>query len=206
MLNENRWRRLWMRLGGRDDSAVSFLKLKHGYAEPHRHYHNAAHITDCLEQFDGARRMAEQPDEVEAAIWFHDAVYDPRANDNEVRSAEWAIRELVQAGVDTEVIERIAALIRATQHNVPPATRDSELLLDVDLSILGRVAEEFAAYDRAIRQEYGWVPEESYRVGRAKVLGSFLNRPCIYSTVHFQDKFEVEARRNLERAIGELRR
>lgn len=71
------------------DPAV-FARLTTAYSEPVRHYHTLAHITDSLYEFDRLIGLAEAPHEIEMAIWFHDAVYDPKAHDNEERSAEWA--------------------------------------------------------------------------------------------------------------------
>ena len=56
-----------------------FTVLEAGYAEPVRSYHTAEHIRDCLAQFDLSRSAAQRPDEVEAGIWLHDAVYQPGA-------------------------------------------------------------------------------------------------------------------------------
>jgi predicted metal-dependent HD superfamily phosphohydrolase len=203
MLDELRLRRLWHRLGGVDASAP-FPKLLEVYSPPHRAYHNAAHIADCLRQFDLARAEADRPDEVEAALWFHDAVYDTRAEDNEERSAAWAVKALTQTGVHPNVARRIGALIVATKHDREPNTRDARLLLDVDLSILGREPDEFEAYDRAIREEYQWVPEDRYRAERAAILEKFLQRTAIYQTEFFRTRLEAQARANLRRSIATL--
>jgi predicted metal-dependent HD superfamily phosphohydrolase len=205
MLVDRRWRGLWQRLGAEGDASAVFAELCDAYAQPHRAYHNAVHIEDCLCQFDLARAEAERPDEVEAALWFHDAVYDPHDADNEERSAAWASRVLTEVGVSPDRRERIAALILTTKHDREPDGRDAALLLDVDLSILGREPEAFAAYDRAIRQEYQWVPEADYRTGRAAILERFLRRPAIYHTEFFRRRLESAARRNLERVVPSLR-
>lgn len=204
MPDESRFRQLWHRLTGGDDAGV-FAELVAAYSQPHRAYHNAAHIEDCLHQLDRARTEADSPVEVEAALWFHDAVYDAHAADNEELSAAWADRALAQAGASCDVRGRVVALIMATKHQREPDTHDCRLLLDVDLSILGRESEVFAAYDRAIREEYSWVPEERYRTARAAILESFLRRPAIYLTDYFQARLEAQARVNLEQAIANLR-
>jgi predicted metal-dependent HD superfamily phosphohydrolase len=205
MLDAIRFVELVRRLGGPWDSTTVFEILDSEYSEPHRAYHNATHIEDCLRQFDLARHLAERPDEVEAAIWFHDAVYDPKASDNEEQSARWAIESLKAGSVAPEVLRRIAALILATKHHREPDGMDQSLLIDVDLSILGRPPEEFTAYDAAIRKEYSFVPDEQYRAGRTKLLERFLNRDAIYHTPFFRERYEDQARRNLERAAARLR-
>jgi predicted metal-dependent HD superfamily phosphohydrolase len=85
--------------------------------------------------------------------WFHDAVYDPCEGDNEERGAAWVARALAESGVSPEISRRVTALVRATKHDQAPDSRDAKLLVDVDLSILGREPKVFAAYDCAIREE-----------------------------------------------------
>jgi predicted metal-dependent HD superfamily phosphohydrolase len=206
MLNESRFSALWQRLGCRGDGRALFAELQRACSKPQRAYHTAAHIEDCLAQFDLARHLAERADEVEAAIWFHDAVYDPRTSDNEERNAEWARESLIQAGAAEDGAQRIAALVLLTRHADPPAGRDGELLLEIDLSILGREPEIFAIYDAQIRHEYNWVTEGEYLLRRADILAGFLGRPTIYRTEFFRERLESRARENLSRAISALRR
>ena len=203
MLDSQRLQQLWSRIGAGDSTTV-FALLRGAYDEPHRVYHNAAHICDCLTQFDRARVSAERPDEVEVAIWFHDAVYDPHAKDNEERSAGCASVELSNARAAADLIERVRRMILDTRHDGEPATSDGRLLVDIDLSILGRDPEVFDAYDRAIRREYDWVPEAAFRAARAKILEGFLSRSAIFRTPVFQE-MEDRARRNLEKAVRLLR-
>jgi predicted metal-dependent HD superfamily phosphohydrolase len=202
MLDRERFNRVWRRLGGKTDPQELFSALVKAYAEPHRAYHTIEHIEDCLKQFDAARYLAEQPDEVEMALWFHDAVYDTQASDNEERSAEWAFNALSAGGIPPAISRRISDLVLATRHRALPSGRDAQLLSDVDLSILGRSASAFDQYDRAIRIEYQWVPEEVYRGARAQVLAEFLQRQSIYQTEHFRRLYEEPARRNLTRALA----
>ena len=170
-----------------------------------RHYHNTDHVADCLTWFDTTRQFARHPAEFEAAIWFHDAIYDSRAKDNDLRSAPWAMQSLAEAGVASEIVERTGELILATKHDAIPESMHARLMIDIDLSILGRDPERFDRYDAAIRREYDWVPEEQYRIGRAAVLQPFIDRPELYSTAIFRDQFETAARENLMRAIRCLR-
>jgi len=192
------------RLGGQGSSMALFGQLFAAYSQPHRAYHTLAHIKDCLAQLDRVRQQVDRVDEIEIALWFHDAIYDPQARDNEEQSAAWAGRCLREFGINSAVIDRVVTMILATRHQQVPSTWDCELLLDIDLSILGRTPEEFAVYEDQIRQEYVWVPEDQYRSGRATILAQFLNRPTIYYT-HFFQSLEDLARHNLERSLTRLR-
>jgi len=178
-------------------------RLTSAYSEPHRHYHNQQHIAECLREFDAARAMAERPALVELAIWFHDAVYDPRAGDNEERSAEMAEAFLRGSRASNETREEAKRLVLATKHHVA-STPDDALLIDVDLSILGQPATRFAEYEEQIRREYSWVPADVFATRRSEILRRFLDRPRIYATEHFFTHYETRARENLRRSIEQL--
>jgi predicted metal-dependent HD superfamily phosphohydrolase len=179
------------------------------YSGADRHYHDLHHIEALLALAkEHAREIADNA-AIEAAIWFHDAVYDPTKSDNEGKSAELAT-ELLAGVAGKERLEFIAAMIRASaNHRVPvsmqaPAADDCALFLDMDLAILGSPAEEFAAYERAVRQEYDWVPEQQWLAGRSQVLRNFLARPFIYASPQFRDSHEAAARSNLKRSLALL--
>ena len=181
-----------------------FTVLEAAYAEPTRSYHTADHIGDCLAQFDLSRSAAQRPDEVEAGIWFHDAVYQPGVADNEQRSANLALTSLTDAEVGPEVAHRIASLVMSTQHLEVPTDPDAALLCDIDLSILGRATDVFDEFERRIRREYAWVPEPVYRGARAEILAGLLGRTPIFQTEYFRHRYEAPARANLERTIARL--
>src|SRR5437660_7778156 len=83
------------------------------YSEPHRHYHNQGHISECLDEFDASRYLARRPLAVELAIWFHDAIYETRAADNEEKSADLAKKRISEAGGDGQLCASVAALVMA---------------------------------------------------------------------------------------------
>jgi predicted metal-dependent HD superfamily phosphohydrolase len=202
-MTRERWHRL-MSQWGTPASDDTYFKLLAIYSEPHRRYHTADHIDDCLAQLDDTLSIAEAPEEVELALWFHDAIYDAISSTNEARSAEWASGFLKSAKVDDERSSRVASYILATRHSAEPKSGDAALVVDIDLSILGRDMPEFEAYEKAIREEYKWVPMLIYRRKRVEILQSFLDRPAIYQTGHFRERFEQQARNNLHWAIRDL--
>jgi predicted metal-dependent HD superfamily phosphohydrolase len=179
------------------------------YTRPDRHYHDLRHIKAMLGLAEEHVGEINDREAVEAAIWFHDAVYDTRRADNEPESAKFAMQVLAGAAAE-ERLEFIAAMIRASaKHGIPAsmqegAARDCTLFLDMDLAVLGSPAAEFDAYERAVRLEYGWVPEEAWIAGRSQVLRSFLARPSIYATPQFRKSHEAAARSNLTRSLTGL--
>jgi hypothetical protein len=62
----------------------------------------------------------------------------------------------------------------------------------------------YQEYQRQIREEYCAVPDDVFYPARKAVLEKFLARPLIYQTKHFQDRYEVSARRNLVKEISEI--
>jgi predicted metal-dependent HD superfamily phosphohydrolase len=197
----NRWQRTWAHLEASAPAGL-FEKLAAAYDEPHRAYHTRAHLRDCFRMLDSSRIEPEDRPALELALWFHDAIYDTKASDNEARSADWAVAELSSLGDAPR--ERIRGLILATQHDAAPESPDQELLLDVDLSILGAAEARFDAYEQAVRREFAWVPEAAYRAGRTRILAQFEERPVLFHTAHFRELLEAQARSNLRRSLTAL--
>lgn len=180
--------------------------LRAAYAEPRRRYHTLAHIEDCLARLAALRDLSDRDRAVlTAAIWWHDAVYDPTRGDNEALSAEMARRDLPDLGYAPEDVAEVGRLILLTQgHQVPAGDPLGALMVSIDLSILGADPETYDAYARAIREEYGHVPEEAYRFGRARVLRHFLEAPVLFPDSAFAARFDAAARANLAREIDSL--
>ena len=199
-----RWEDLWKKLNVRAAPQGTFDELIEAYSSPDRFYHNLRHIEDCLAIFDQTKTLVLHPEEVEFAIWFHDAVHDPKRSDNEQKSAEWAEAVVKQSGGSTDSAERISYSIRATRHQQQMTGADAQLMVDVDLSILGREPDVFWQYEENIRKEYAWVPEELFRQRRMEVLNSFLERQHIYYHLQYREMFEEKARANLKGAIARL--
>ena len=204
MSNEQNWQRTWQDLGLPQTDLALLHTLLERYAEPHRKYHTQQHLEACLKHFDAVRHVATHPAEIELALWFHDAVYEIRGAHNEAQSADWARDVLWTAGASSEVAARVHALVIATCHNAQPQTADQEILLDVDLAILGAPAPIFDAYETQVRAEYMAVPDDQFRKGRRNILEGFLARRQVFHTPYFNELCEVQARANLKRSIHSL--
>ena len=146
---------------------------------------------------------------VQAAIYWHDAIYDPTSNTNEADSAALMVERL-QGRADPQLISDANDLIVATaNHDVPQdmdddLAKDCALFLDMDMSILGADPDLFDIYDQAIREEFLTIPDAIYRPRRAEVLAGFLNRKNLFLTDAYRRSHDTKARDNLKRAIERL--
>lgn len=173
-----------------------FRGLTAHYSEQHRSYHNLAHITYMLDELDASGVHSV---DIELAIWFHDAIYDPKKQDNELQSAEYFRAEL-GIHLDDKLSEDVFRLIIATDPTRPRSEQaDENLLIDIDLSILGAEPAAYNEYKNAIRSEYSHVPEKEFNAGRIGILTHFLSRE-IYATECFKTR-ENQARDNISAEI-----
>ncbi len=201
------WARVLEKYGVTPTAAYpAFDVLVAAYSAPERHYHNLEHLAEMFKVVERLAGLVEDPNALHLAIWFHDAVYDSRAKDNERRSGELAVDLLGPLGVPAATIERIVQMIWATAHTAgdSPALRDTHVLLDADLAILGASEERYQRYAADIRKEYAWVSEADYRAGRIAVLSKFLAAPRIYHTPVVVEEGDARARANLRAEIARL--
>ena len=203
MLDRERFESLWSRCIGEGSGAV-FDEIEALYDEPHRHYHVAGHIEHCLRQFDLAAGRMDEPDTVEMALWFHDAIYDVPGTENELRSAELFAERA--AGRGSERFRRdVHRLIMVTTHvDGPPETLDESYIVDIDLSGFGLPWEAFLHDSRAVRAERAFVSDAEFYPRQKKFLESLAARPVFYFTDFFRERLEVRARRNIERLCARL--
>jgi predicted metal-dependent HD superfamily phosphohydrolase len=195
----------WTRLAGPRTRALG-NDLVARYAQEHRRYHDQAHLTAVLDLVDELAEYADDADAVRMAAWFHDAVYDPERSDNEELSAGLAERMLADTDLAADRIAEVVRLVRLTvTHDPAPGDRNGQVLCDADLAVLAAEPEAYAAYASAVREEYGFVPEELFRQGRAEVLRGLLGLPALFHTPRGRDRFEARARHNIETELLLLR-
>lgn len=197
----------WSRVIDPATAGQVWAKLDASYGEPGRAYHNWSHIAAMLSDLDA---MRDDPafatvlfDDVELAIFFHDVVYEAGRVDNEERSAA-QFRDAAGSGLPLKSLDRVTDMILATARHLPSDYLSTQLLLDLDLAVLGGSPAEYAAYAAAVRAEFSAVPDHAWREGRTAVMRRFLDRPRLYQTASFFDRLETPARRNIRDEIAML--
>ena len=173
------------------------------YKESGRYYHTLDHIEHCLGQFDRVRAQCRQADAVELAIWFHDAIYNFPAYENEKLSAAFFM-EKSENLLATQFREDVAALVIATEHVRPPQDPDQRILVDVDLSSFGLPWEQFASDGKNIRQELHYLTDSEFYAGQIAFMEALLTRVRIFNTEYFYDNYEEKARDNVQRYLAAL--
>jgi predicted metal-dependent HD superfamily phosphohydrolase len=177
------------------------------WSEPQRRYHTVDHLAAVLSHIDVLEEYATAPDLVRLAAWFHDAVYLPDRSENEERSARLAELALPEAGLSPAHTAEVARLVRLTITHAPdPGDANGQVLCDADLAILASGPERYAAYTAAVREEYGFVPDEAFREGRAAVLRQLLDLPRLFHTPYGEREWESAARQNLSLELELLTR
>ena len=205
-LFQNWWRLLQNFDINQTAAEKSFTQIVAAYSNPNRYYHNLKHIDHILEVIQTLKYQTQDLKTVEFAAWFHDIVYDTKVQDNEEKSANYAIECLSLLSVPSDVIQNVRRLILITKnHQTSFNDYDAQVLLDADLAILGSSFNDYQKYTQAIRKEYIWVPELEYFAARKRVLQNFLQRDNIYFTAIMQQTKEKTARNNLENEIEKIR-
>lgn len=175
------------------------------WSEPQRRYHTVTHLVAVLDHVDALERYARRPELVRLAAWFHDAVYRPDRSENEERSAALAVRALTEAEVPASAVAEVARLVRLTvTHDPADGDADGAVLCDADLAVLASPPGAYAAYAAAVREEYGFVPDDAFRAGRAGVLRALLALPALFRTPYGAAHWEERARHNLTTELALL--
>ncbi|WP_121830460.1 hypothetical protein [Streptomyces sp. S1] len=179
------------------------------WAEPQRRYHTVDHLRAVLDRVDELTDQGGEGGELELvrlAAWFHDAVYRPDRSENEERSALLAEKALTEAGLTPHEVTEVARLVRLTvTHDPDDGDLNGEALCDADLAILASAPDTYARYAAAVREEYAFVPEDTFREGRAAVLRHLLDLPRLFRTPYGAAVWEEKARENVEQELKELR-
>lgn len=204
--DDGRWAQrfaaLWerCRVGEASDVATIHAALCSRHEEPARRYHTLEHIRHCLRELDAAHLAEDIGDALELALWFHDAIYTPGAQDNERRSAD-LFRSQAERSLSSTLLDDVERMIMATTHRHPPRTRAEAWVVDIDLSSFGLPWPTFLRDSRHLREELGALDDEQYYAAHARFLRGLCARHRIFTTDLFNARYEHTARTNITRLL-----
>jgi predicted metal-dependent HD superfamily phosphohydrolase len=180
-------------------ASVVHARLRELLGAPDRHFHNLDHIRECLRHFEVVVPLLADPDAVELALWFHDAVYEPGDPSNERRSAELFLA--LSVGAPPTLRRRVCALVLTTRHVATPRGNDRRFIDDIDLVGFGAPWEEFLRQGALLREEFVAQADAEYRHGQVHFLRTLEQRPVFFATGYFRDRYERVAQDNLARLL-----
>jgi predicted metal-dependent HD superfamily phosphohydrolase len=196
---------LLKRINAKGNIEESYYYLKRLHSKPHRHYHNFNHIKQCLNELDYINNKTIFPEALEFAIWYHDSIYTSKRQDNEQKSALLAYNTALSLSLSKIFAQKAKELVLATKHDTSYLNNDEKIITDIDLTIFGKSEKRFDEYCRDIKKEYSYVPFKKYKKTRIKIIKKFLSKKSIYQIDFFKQKYEENARKNLSKAIKNLK-
>lgn len=204
-LQAERFEALWRRCvpqATAASAAVVHADLCRRLSGPDRRFHDLRHIEDCLDRLAEVAPLLTDPDAVEIALWFHDAVYIPGDPDNERNSMRLYLAQ--STGAPPALRRRVSGLILATRHQGRTHGNDRRFIEDIDLVGFAAPWEVFMHQGRLLREEFSAQTDAEYRAGQLCFLEGLRQRAWFFSTAYFRDRYEDKARRNLERLLEVL--
>jgi len=200
LINLSSFQPLWQRnlqTGASDNSRTIHQQLIQAYNEPGRFYHTPKHIECCLGLFEDIKEFADNADALALAIWFHDAIYEPGAIDNEQRSADWFMNESRNT-FDDDFRDIVYAHIMATQHlDAEVKDHDSRLMIDIDLSSFGMPWSVFLRDSENVRKESPLLTDVEFYPKQCAFSQTLLQKPRFFQSEYFFEHHEAQARQNL---------
>ena len=182
------------------------------YGGAARHYHNLDHLVHGLCEIR-AWAANTQPDPldvdiVKQAFWFHDADYGRRGGADELTNEE-ASAQLWLGSHLAQQMDDAAQLIRATDHfqEASITHRLKDVMLSVDLAILGQDDEVYQNYARGIRREYSHLADVKYRHDRGGALAHLCRKAeagQLFGDPYFSDTYNERAIDNMRREMAAL--
>ena len=182
-----------------------WLEIEKNYSGSMRYYHTLGHLENLIVRLSEVKHLIADWETILFSVFYHDAVYNVLKHDNEEKSAALAGKRMNEMGIPSAKISKCLSQILATKDHKYSNDKDTDLLTDADLSILGSDSETYETYVKNVRKEYSVYPDLLYKPGRKKVLEHFLDMPAIYKTEVFANKYERMAKKNLSRELDLLK-
>jgi predicted metal-dependent HD superfamily phosphohydrolase len=177
-----------------------------------RHWRSLHHVQQCLQMLERRGRDAAARHEVGIALSFHDAVHDPRCDDNEEESARSASKAVKELGVGGDNVRRIGRLMLATRHRSSGAMVQTirldglDLMLDGYLANLGSDRARLEEYERQVRLEDARLADDAFARSRADFVDALLGVSPLNRSRVARSELEPTVHASLTHSLGTWRR
>ena len=179
-------------------------EIRLAYNRSNRYYHTENHLNSISEQLLPIKNEIKDWPTLVFSIAYHDIIYDTSRADNEEQSALLAYERLTYLEQSYDRKEKCKQQILSTKGHQNSDDPDTNYFTDADLSVLGVDRDSYLEYVWQIRKEYEHYSDFYYKKGRSNVLNYFLNMNILFKTEYFRDKFEKQARLNIENELKTL--
>jgi len=161
-------------------------------------------LEKLIDELNTCKHLIADWDTLLFSVFYHDIIYNVLKSNNEEKSADLAVKRLSAINFPKDKINTCREQIIATKSHLASINKDTNLFTDADLSILGQPTDLYVQYCAQIRNEYSIYPDIVYKPGRKKVVTHFLNMEKLFKTSYFSDKYELQAKKNLESELNML--
>lgn len=179
-----------------------YLKMvKNNYSEPHRIFHNWSHIESGLKLLKDIPNISLE----QKISWlYHDVIYDIKSNKNEELSSLKAIDDIKQQKDNNKIDVNIVSIIINDTKSHIPSIKESEIILDIDMSSLAiKNYEDFVRLRILAASEYSVFGKDLVIQGTKKFISELLSQNKIFYSENFSYMNEI-AFNNLKKYYNEF--
>jgi predicted metal-dependent HD superfamily phosphohydrolase len=138
------------------------------------------------------------------AILFHDIVYIPGTSDNEEQSVEY-FKHSELTGFDT-FNTNVSELIMSTKYHNKGVNNLSDIMIDLDMMILGHSRKEYDVYIQQIRNEYKNIPDDKFYLARLSFLQSLYCEDYFTSFYSgYNETLNMNMKNNIDTEISQIK-
>ena len=208
MSDDSELRAAWAAaVGTSSDAEAAFDDVVGRHRQAHRRYHTVRHVTWVVRHVQelAAEEPVDDLDAIVVAAFFHDAVYDATATDNEAQSAALARRVLIELGWPPARAETVAHLVQATADHAPSGLGRRQRARGRRPGRAGQRPSGLPGlrHRRAQRVRPRRRCGVAHRSGRGRCAG-MLDRAPLYATAAGRRRWEARARANVVAELATL--
>lgn len=200
-------------LGITDDNLLrqEARKLLEMWQSAGREFHTKNHLIRLLTCLDHFTNTSQQPAVLTVAAWYHGVITQSQTRaknttsyENYPASADFALRRLLEMGVQKELAIRVGELILMLEgRQPPPGDLDACVFVDASMSYLSASPQDYRSYCQLMQAEMDTMEPLRYARLRRSLISKLLARDTIFHSPLGSGN-ENAARQNLEGEYAKL--